>query len=59
MAEIESAMGRPPVVLTAPDGDTLWQFPRGAGQRTYIARSRLIAARISGSRAWAAVRSSS
>ncbi len=38
MAEIESAMGRPPVVLTAPDGDTLWQFPRGAGQRTYIAR---------------------
>jgi hypothetical protein len=38
MAEVESVMGRPRVVLTAPDGDTVWQFPTGAGQRTFIAR---------------------
>ncbi len=29
-------MGKPPAVVKAPDGDTLWQFP--TGQQTWVVR---------------------
>ena len=39
MSEVESRLGRPPNVVKAPDGDTVWQYPTGpTGQTTFIVR---------------------
>jgi endonuclease YncB( thermonuclease family) len=38
-SEVEARMGRPPSVVKAPDGDTVWQYPNGpVGQTTYMVR---------------------
>ncbi|HTO50845.1 MAG TPA: hypothetical protein VML91_24615 [Burkholderiales bacterium] len=38
MADVESRLGRPPSVVKAPGGETVWQYPKGPnGQRTYVA----------------------
>jgi hypothetical protein len=37
--DVESRLGKPFTVLKAPDGDTLWQYPKGPfGQQTYMVR---------------------
>jgi hypothetical protein len=39
MAEVESRLGKPPAIVKAPDGDTLWQYPSGpTGQTTFMVR---------------------
>jgi SmpA / OmlA family len=39
MGDVESRMGKPVDVVKAPDGDTVWQYPKGPyGQFTYMAR---------------------
>jgi hypothetical protein len=39
MADVEARMGKPFAVVKAPNGDTVWQYPRGPfGQQTYMAR---------------------
>jgi len=39
MGDVEAKMGKPFSVAKAPDGDTLWWYPRGPyGQQTYVAR---------------------
>jgi hypothetical protein len=39
MADVESRLGKPVDVVKAPDGDTVWQYPKGPyGQFTYMAR---------------------
>jgi outer membrane protein assembly factor BamE (lipoprotein component of BamABCDE complex) len=36
-AEVEAALGTPVDVVTAPGGETVWQYPRGpVGQTTYM-----------------------
>ena len=36
-AEVEATLGKPVDVLTAPGGETVWQYPRGpVGQTTYM-----------------------
>jgi len=38
MSDVEARLGRPPSVVKAPGGDTVWQYPRGPnGERTYMA----------------------
>ncbi len=38
MSDVEARLGRPPSVLKAPGGETVWQYPKGPnGQRTYMA----------------------
>lgn len=37
--DVESRMGKPVAVVRAPDGDTVWQYPKGPfGQQTYMVR---------------------
>jgi len=39
MGDVEARMGKPAAVVKAPDGDTVWQYPKGPfGQKTYMAR---------------------
>lgn len=39
MGDVQAKMGKPVDVVTAPDGDTVWQYPTGVyGQRTYMVR---------------------
>lgn len=39
MAEVERRMGKPVDIAAAPDGDTIWQYPKGPyGQLTYVVR---------------------
>jgi hypothetical protein len=39
MAQVEQRLGKPVDVAAAPDGDTVWQYPRGPyGQQTYVVR---------------------
>jgi len=39
MSDVEAKMGKPFAVVKAPDGDTVWQYPKGPfGQQTYMAR---------------------
>jgi hypothetical protein len=39
MGDVESRMGKPFSVVKAPDGDTVWQYPKGPfGQQTYMVR---------------------
>jgi len=39
MGDVEGRMGKPVDVVKAPDGDTVWQYPKGPyGQFTYVAR---------------------
>ena len=39
MGDVEAKMGKPFAVVKAPDGDTVWQYPKGPfGQQTYMAR---------------------
>ena len=38
MSDVEARLGRPPSVVKAPGGETVWQYPKGPnGQRTYMA----------------------
>lgn len=38
MSDVEARLGRPPSVVKAPGGATVWQYPKGPnGQRTYVA----------------------
>jgi hypothetical protein len=38
MSDVESRMGKPVDVVKAPNGDTVWQYPKGPyGQFTYMA----------------------
>jgi len=37
MAEVEARLGKPPVIVKAADGGTVWQYPTGpVGQTTFI-----------------------
>ena len=39
MSDVEARMGKPAAVVKAPNGDTVWQYPKGPfGQQTYMAR---------------------
>ena len=39
MSDVESRLGKPVDIVKAPDGDTVWQYPKGPyGQFTYMAR---------------------
>jgi len=39
MGDVEGRLGKPVDVVKAPDGDTVWQYPKGPyGQFTYMAR---------------------
>ena len=39
MGDVEAKMGKPVAIVKAPDGDTVWQYPKGPfGQQTYMAR---------------------
>jgi hypothetical protein len=39
ISDVEASMGKPIAVVKAPDGDSVWQYPRGPfGQQTYMVR---------------------